>query len=109
MKRLFKGLIGTAIVLFLVTAYSSRPVALELPPAEAKYIEVCSNGTVYVPPDTKFVTCQGRVMKVVKIVPFEAGARAAPADCYCPKCCEGACAVTVACDGGGLCVLYLAC
>ena len=109
MKKLLKCLFGTAVVVFLMTANSSQPVAEELAPAEAKYIEVCSNGTVYVPPDTKFVTCRGRVMRVIAIVSLEAGTRSAPADCYCPKCCEGQCGVTVACEGGGLCVLFLLC
>ena len=74
----------------------------------SKYIEVCSNGTVYVPPETKFVTCQGRVMRVIAIVPMGAQAQV-PSDCNCPRCCDGACAVTVSCGGGGLCTVYLAC
>lgn len=109
MKKPLKCLFGMAVVVFLVTAYSLQPVAEELPPTEARYIEVCSNGTVYVPPDTKFVTCRGRVMRVIAIVSVEVGTRAAPVDCYCPKCCDGQCGVTVACENGGLCVLFLAC
>jgi hypothetical protein len=109
MKRLLKCFIGIAIVIFLVTAYSSRPIGVEVASAASKYIEVCRNGTVYVPPGTKFVTCQGRVMRVIAIVSLGAEPKGAPVDCNCPKCCDGGCVVTIACEGGGLCVLYLAC
>jgi hypothetical protein len=109
MKRILKSLIGMAIVIFLVTAYSSQPIGVEIASAASKYIEVCNNGTVHVPPGTKFVTCHGRVMRVIAIVPIGEGTKGAPVDCNCPKCCEGACGVTVTCPNGGLCVMFLSC
>lgn len=107
MKRFSKYLIGATFVVFLITAYSSRPMVREVAADSSKYIEVCSNGIVYVPPETTFVTCHGRIMRVIAIVPQDEQARVA-ANCNCPRCCDGACAVTISC-GRGLCVLYLAC
>ena len=109
MKMFSKCLVGLATVFFLVTAYSSGPIASEPASPSPKYIEVCSHGTVYLPPDTKFVTCYGRVMKVIAIAPSEARVQGGAQDCNCPRCCDGACAVTVSCGGGGLCVAYLGC
>jgi len=108
MKRFPRYLVGLVTVVFLVTAYASGPKAREVASNSSKYIEVCSNGTVYLPPDTKFVTCHGRVMRVIAVIPSGTQAKAAP-DCNCPRCCDGACAVTVSCGGGGLCTVYLAC
>jgi hypothetical protein len=108
MRTSAKCLVGLAVVLFLFTAYSSAPVNRDPAPPAAKYIEVCSNGTVYVPPETKFVTCYGRIMRVIAIVPAGAQTLSNP-DCNCPRCCDGACAVTVSCGGGGLCTAYLGC
>jgi hypothetical protein len=108
--RLFpRYLVGAATLVFFLSAYSKGPIVGEVSVDHTKYIEVCSHGIVYLPPDTKFVTCQGRVMRVIAIVPAgEVQPQVAP-DCYCPKCCGGACAVTVSCGGGGLCTVYLAC
>jgi hypothetical protein len=108
MKRWPKYLVGLAAVVALVTAYAGGPEAGEAAADSPRFIEVCSQGTVYLPPGTKLVTCQGRVMRVIAVVPLEARAEAAP-DCNCPRCCDGACAVTVSCDGGGLCVAFLGC
>lgn len=109
MKRFPRYLVGAAAVVFLITAYSRGPMVREVSANSSKYIEVCSNGTVYLPPETKFVTCHGRVMRVIAIVPLGAQIQGAPADCNCPRCCDGYCAVTISCGGGGLCVAYLAC
>jgi hypothetical protein len=108
MKMLPKYLLRAAIVALMITAYSWRPIIGEVTADSSKYIEVCSYGIVYVPPETKFVTCQGKVMRVIAIVSGGVEARLAP-NCYCPRCCDGACAVTVSCGGGGLCTIYLTC
>ena len=108
MKRFPRYLVGAAAVVFVFTAYSRGPIVTEVAASSSKYIEVCSNGTVYIPPETKFVTCNGRVMRVIAIVPLGVQAQGA-SDCNCPRCCDGGCAVTVSCGGGGLCVAYLAC
>jgi len=108
MKRLARGLIGAAIALMFLTAYSSKPVVTEVAADSSKFIEVCSNGVVYLPPGTKFVTCYGRVMRVVAIVSSGEQVQLM-GGCNCPRCCDGACAVTVSCGGGDLCVAYLAC
>jgi len=68
MKTSAKCLVGLASIIFFFTAYSSAPVNTDAAPPVGKYIEVCSNGTVYVPPETKFVTCYGRIMRVIAIV-----------------------------------------
>ena len=60
----------------------------------SKYIEVCRNGPVYVPPGTEFVTCYGVVKKVVGIVLLDGPP---PSDCMCPACCGGTCWVAVDC------------
>jgi len=133
MKKPARFIFGLAAVIALVTAYSTGTKATETSSSSAAYIEVCGRGLVYVPPGTKYVTCRGKVMKVLGMVPVrddeavpEAGA---VDDCYCPNCCGSACAVIVACEsaletsdngadprfeprsagGGGLCTMYLAC
>src|SRR4030042_3812379 len=99
MKASLKFLVGLASIICFFPAYSSAPINGDATPAAGKYIEVCSNGTVYVPPETKFVTCYGRIMRVIAIVSTGAQVQATP-DCNCPRCCDGACAVTVSCGGG---------
>jgi hypothetical protein len=47
-------------------------------------------------------------MRVIAVVPMGAQTQVT-ANCNCPRCCDGACAVTVSCGGGGLCVAYLGC
>jgi hypothetical protein len=100
MKKIVKVLIGLLSVVFMVSAYSTGTVGTLLAETSGKYIEVCSQGTVYLPPGTKFVTCHGKVMKVLGIVRLVEGERSAPGGCYCPDCCGGTCAVIVSCGGG---------
>lgn len=109
MRIFARYLVGAATVVFFLCAYSRGPIIGEVSANPTKYIEVCSNGTVYLPPDTKFVTCNGRVMRVIAIVPAGGAQPKVVPDCYCPRCCDGACGVTVSCGGGGLCIVYLAC
>ncbi|OGD19349.1 MAG: hypothetical protein A2W03_18665 [Candidatus Aminicenantes bacterium RBG_16_63_16] len=114
MKRLLKIVAGMILVIFLTTAYSAAPKATEFAPDYSALVEVCDQSGAYIPPGTRYVTCQGRVMRVLGIVPKTDKDDRAEAngagDCYCPRCCDGACAVIVTCgSGGGMCVLYLAC
>jgi hypothetical protein len=130
MRVFLKYFIVSAAVVLLVSVYSAGTKATGTAESSAKYIEVCNRGTVYVPPGTEYVTCHGKVMKVIAIVPFVDGAQTlGGGGCFCPKCCGGACVVTVACENkvgdsteeesyrwgqrsssaGGLCTLYLAC
>jgi hypothetical protein len=128
MRVFLKYFIVSAAVVLLVAAYSAGTKATETAESSRKYIEVCSKGTVYVPPGTEYVTCRGKVMKVIGIVPLIEGMEKG-GDCFCPNCCGGACTVTVACENkvgnsaeedsyrwgqrsssaGGLCTLYLSC
>lgn len=109
MKRLAKIILGLSFVVFLVTAYSGGTKAVGVAAPSGRFIEVCSNGTVYLPPGTRFVTCQGKVMRVIAIVSADDGAQLLRS-CDCPDCCGGGCAVTVSCgSGGGLCTAYLSC
>jgi len=108
MKKFARYLVGAAVAVFLSTAYLSLPIVREVAANPSQYIEVCSNGIVYLPPDTKLVTCSGRIMRVIAVVP--AGEQTLMReDCDCPRCCGGVCTVTVSCGGGGLCVAYLRC
>jgi hypothetical protein len=130
MKMLAKTLTGLLFVGFMVTAYSVGTVAAPAEESFSGYIEVCSQGTVYLPPGTRYVTCHGKVMRVVGIVRLTDAQKAAPGNCYCPECCGGFCAVIVSCGGaaetatstaaspddtdlhedtGDLCTVYLAC
>jgi hypothetical protein len=131
MKKLAKILIGLLSIVFMVSAYSVGTMAKPLAESSGKYIEVCSQGTVYLPPGTKFVTCQGKVMKVLGVVRLLEGEKSAPGGgCSCPDCCSGTCTVIVSCgvgteaatrmgdcpdeispfdDKGDLCFAYLAC
>jgi hypothetical protein len=128
MRVFLKYFIVSAAVVLFVSAYSAGTKATETAESSAKYIEVCSRGTVYVPPGTEYVTCRGKVMKVIAIVPLVEGAQTL-GGCFCPKCCGGYCTVTVACENkvgdsaeensyrwgqrsssaGGLCTLYVSC
>src|SRR4030042_2132774 len=108
MKRFPRSLGRARTAVFFITAYSTGPIVREVAADWSKYIEVCSNGIVFLPPETKLVTCHGRVMRVIAVVPMGAQTQVT-ANCNCPRCCDGACAVTVSCGGGGLCVAYLGC
>jgi len=133
MKKLSKVIVGLGAVVVLVSAYSMGTMDTGMSADASSYIEVCSQGIVYVPPGTRYVTCHGKIMKVMGIVSREDGEQidggGGAGDCYCPKCCGGYCAVIVSCGGApetetgtgdwasgsatsnsnGLCTLYLAC
>ncbi|MEW5900404.1 MAG: hypothetical protein AB1715_02965 [Acidobacteriota bacterium] len=133
MSRFFKFFFGIGAVIFLVSAYPAGTKDALMYADTSQYIEVCSSGLAYVPPETRYVTCQGKVMKVLAIVPLEEAEGAQTEgggadDCYCPRCCGGVCAVIVSCGAvpetaaayesgrdsgspkaGGLCTIYLAC
>ena len=133
MKKLSKVIVGLGAVVVLVSAYSMGTMDTGMSADASSYIEVCSQGIVYVPPGTRYVTCHGKIMKVMGIVSREDGEQidggGGAGDCYCPKCCGGYCAVIVSCGGAPetetgtgdwasgptintgntLCTLYLAC
>jgi hypothetical protein len=130
MKILAKTFFGLLFVVFMVSAYSAGTMATPLEESLGKYIEVCSQGTVYLPPGTRYVTCHGKVMRVLGIVRFMEGEKSAPGNCHCPDCCGGTCTVVVSCgtgaetamsmgecpevtasadEKGDLCFAYLAC
>lgn len=114
MRKCLKLFLGLAAVVSLVMAYSSGPRVTDEAAGGSAYIEVCGRAIVHVPPGTQYVTCRGRVMKVLAIVPLEDGKARTESgdgggnDCYCPNCCGSACGVVVAC-GTGLCTMYLYC
>ena len=128
MKKVSKCLLAALFVAFLAAAFPAGDGESAAPPESARLIEVCSNGIVYLPPGTKYVTCRGKIMKVLAIVPLTKGAKT-ETDCDCPNCCAGACGITVTCDGmeespagtndcgcwkrsaaaSGLCTAYLSC
>ncbi len=128
MKKLWKYLVGVVLVVLLVTAYSAGTKATEVTSSSPKYIEVCSHGTAYLPPGTKFVTCRGKIMEVIDVVPLADDVQIL-GNCSCPQCCNGFCSVIVRCGtapepspeanmslsektssgSGGLCVAWLAC
>ena len=133
MKKLSKVIVGLGAVVVLVSAYSAGTVDTGMSADASSYIEVCSQGIVFVPPGTRYVTCHGKIMKVMGIVSREDGEQidggGGAGDCFCPKCCGGYCAVIVSCgpvpesaagtgdctssprtdSGNSLCTLYLAC
>jgi hypothetical protein len=133
MNRFFKFLFGISSVVLLVSAYSAGTKDAAMYADTSQYIEVCSRGLAYVPMETRYVTCQGKVMRVIAIVPTREGEEAQTqaeggGDCLCPRCCGGFCGVIVTCGSaepeaagnergpnsessgaGGLCTLYVAC
>lgn len=115
--------------LFLSGAYTTGGRGASSPGESTGYIEVCTNGLAYLPHGTRYVTCHGRLMRVVYIAPHMEITENVE-DCDCPKCCGGLCGITVMCEsapepssgqadcggcptsasaGGGLCTAYLAC
>ncbi|MDH7512187.1 MAG: hypothetical protein QHH14_04475 [Clostridiales bacterium] len=130
MRKVSKCLVAALFISFLAAAFPAGNG--ESAPAQAgesaKLIEVCSNGIVYVPPGTKYVTCRGKIMKVLAIVPRVEGVQT-KGNCECPDCCSGMCGITVYCTSvpessagrddcgcgnrsgqtGGLCTGYLSC
>jgi hypothetical protein len=98
MKKISKCLLAVLFVTFLAAAFPAGDGESAAPPESARLIEVCSNGIVYLPPGTKYVTCRGKIMKVLAIVPRLEGAKTT-GDCECPDCCHGMCGITVSCGG----------
>lgn len=119
MKMLAKSLFGLFLVGVMVSAYSAGTVAVPVEESFSGYIEVCEGKDVYLPPGTKFVTCHGKIMRVLGIVRMMEGEKSLPGDCRCPECCGGTCVIVVSCgneaaaagmeDKGDLCFAYLAC
>ena len=131
MKKFLNYLAGIVLLLFLIMVYPAETGSTQEAPSASPYVEVCSRGIVYLPAGTRFVTCHGRIMEVIAIVPLAEGAGAQKASgCHCPNCCGGVCTVIVRCTdapeaasesnecpsesnsasgGGGLCTVYLAC
>jgi hypothetical protein len=72
----------------------------------SKYIEVCANGIVYIPANTKFVKCYGVIRKVIR---FSDVLTLGMEDCKCPKCCNGECYVFIASESGDIRTLWLSC
>jgi hypothetical protein len=72
----------------------------------SRYIEVCANGIVYVPLNTKYVKCFGVIRKVDH---FSDVLTMGVEDCHCPKCCGGDCYVVVADEHGGFRFLWASC
>ncbi|MBM3285672.1 MAG: hypothetical protein FJY81_07340 [Candidatus Aminicenantes bacterium] len=127
MQKILKALTAALFVLFLSAAYSTGVSETAVYEESAAHIEVCANGIVYLPPGTRHVTCHGKVMRVLYVVPI----RGEMQDCNCPQCCGGLCGITVLCaevpepssseadcwtcgtatgaGEGGLCTAYLAC
>jgi len=127
MKRILKTLTAALFVLSLSAAYSTGVNETALYEESAAHIEVCTNGLVYLPPGTRHVTCHGKVMRVLYVVPI----RGEMQSCDCPQCCGGLCGITVICaevpepssgeahcsacgtatsaGGAGLCTAFLYC
>src|SRR4030042_846995 len=103
MKKLSKVIVGVGCVVVLVSAYSMGTMDTGMSADASSYIEVCSQGIVYVPPGTRYVTCHGKIMKVMGIVSREDGEQidggGGAGDCYCPKCCGGSWAGIVSWGG----------
>lgn len=72
----------------------------------SKYIEVCANGIVYVPANTKFVKCYGVVRKVIR---FSDVLTLGMEECKCPKCCDGDCYVFAYTEQGDIRILWMSC
>lgn len=72
----------------------------------SKFIEVCANGIVYVPANTKFVKCYGVIRKIIS---FSDVLTLGMEDCRCPKCCNGECYVLVASESGDIRVMWISC
>lgn len=72
----------------------------------SRYIEVCANGIVYVPPNTKFVKCYGVIRRVIR---FSDVLTLVIEDCKCPKCCDGECYVPVISEMGDIRIMWMSC
>jgi len=87
---------------FLYAAIAANSFANE----SSRYIEVCANGIVYVPPNTKFVKCYGVIRKVIR---FSDVLTESMEDCKCPKCCYGECYVPVISEMGEIRIMWMSC
>jgi len=83
---IFMGLALAVLTMAAIRAHSFIQDA-------GRYIEVCRNGIVYVPPGTKYVKCNGIIRKVVGF----SKEMTLDGSCQCPACCEGDCYVIVEC------------
>jgi len=80
---------GLACVVLTVAAIRAHSYIQDA----SRLIEVCRNGIVYVPPGTRYVTCNGIIRRVIgfsKEIVLDRG-------CRCPECCGGDCYVIVEC------------
>ena len=112
MKKIGGYFIIFATVLFLVTVYSMGTRTDKAVLDSSAYIEVGGDTIPCVPPGTEFVTYNGKVMRIIAVVPLAENQAAGSANCWCPHCCDGVCARITRCtDSGtrGLCVIYLTC
>lgn len=121
MKRQKKyQIIASFILIFAIFVFTEINAKSYLD-GQNRIIEVCSEGVVYVPPGTKFVKCNGKVKKVIRITPYQPGQRE-DENCLCPSCCGGVCGVIISCDAepekfldsdsivqGMLCLLWMDC
>ncbi len=69
MRKALKHFVWLIVVIFLVSSYSGGTKATAVAQKSSRYIEVC-RGLAYLPHGTEYVTCRGRVMKVIAIVPL---------------------------------------
>lgn len=118
MKRQKKiQIIAAFLLIFAVFVFTEIKAKSHLD-GQDRIIEVCSEGVVYVPPGTKYVKCNRKVKKVIRITPYQRGDE----NCLCPSCCGGICGVIISCDAepekfsdsdssvqGMLCILWMNC
>jgi len=83
------------ISMMLVLVFSlSAGIETDLYPRDGEGIrEVCRDGIAYIPPGTKYVKCNGKVKKILRITPLMEDDES----CLCPKCCGGECGIIVSC------------
>ena len=97
MKGYQKNQVVISLVFILVISSLAIIQANTASNTDEKIIEVCKNGIVYIPPGTNYVMCYGKIMKIIKVVPYEPGKDSEA--CACPQCCGGECYVIIACEG----------
>ena len=113
-------IIASVLIIFAIFVFTEIKAESSLD-GNARIIEVCSEGVVYVPPGTKIVKCMGKIKKVRRVTPYQPDLRL-DESCICPYCCEDECGVIIACDAepgeyseidtiiqGSLCILWLDC
>ena len=101
-KMRFISLVCLVFAAFLYAAISANSYVNE----SMGLIEVCANGTVYVPAGTKLVKCNGIVRRVIRSGEMLA---AGQEDCRCPKCCSGDCFIPVLDEMGNIRFIWLSC